>query len=88
LSRAIDFSLNDDVEITVARMQRLRNPGFLVGVFPDFAEPVIGRRFAPTRWPYPSRTRIVVTLAPIGCAKISDNVRQLPSLHPIGQKQG
>src|SRR5665213_1532944 len=21
--------------------------------FPDFAEPVIGRRFAPTRWPHP-----------------------------------
>jgi len=31
----------------------LRNPGFLVGVFPDFAEPVIGRRFAPTRWLHP-----------------------------------
>jgi len=28
-----------------------------------------------------SHARIVVTFAPIGCPKISDNVRQLPSLH-------
>src|SRR3979490_1226443 len=37
LSRAIQFSLDDDVEIPVARMEPLRNPGFLVGVFPDCA---------------------------------------------------
>src|SRR5882724_900131 len=54
LSRSIEFSLDDDVaEITVARMEPLRNPGLLVGVFPDCAEPVIGRRFAPTRWLHP-----------------------------------
>jgi hypothetical protein len=32
-----------------------RNPGILPanGPAPDFAEPVIGRRFAPTRWLHP-----------------------------------
>src|SRR6266550_8923008 len=34
LSRAIEFSLDDDVEITVARMQPLRNPGFFLMSLP------------------------------------------------------
>src|SRR5712692_12086873 len=30
-----------------------RNDGVWIVLAPDFAEPVIGRRFAPTRWLYP-----------------------------------
>src|SRR6267143_1991394 len=74
----------DVVEPTCSPDAALAKSGNLLGVSPDCAEPVIGRRFAPTRWlhlGYGSHARIFVTLAPIGCPKISDNVRQYPSPH-------
>ena len=37
----------------VARMERSAIRGLLQIRSPDLAEPVIGRRFAPTRWLYP-----------------------------------
>jgi len=40
-------------------MERKRNPGRLALVAPtlDYAEPVIGRRYAPTRWLQPGYER-------------------------------
>jgi hypothetical protein len=38
-------------------MERQRNAGQAAPLIPDFAEPVIGRRFAPTRWLHPGYER-------------------------------
>jgi hypothetical protein len=35
-------------------------------LFPDFAEPVIGRRFAPTRWLHPGCKAHEIVIAPAG----------------------
>jgi hypothetical protein len=56
----------------VARMEPLQNPGTNAKPAPDCASLHPG---------YGSHTLIVVTFTPIGCPKISDSVRQLPSLH-------
>src|SRR3954463_14220932 len=70
LSRCIDFSL---ISFSYRSPDEAkRNPGAVQ------RQPRISQASHPG---YGSHTRIVVTLAPTGCPKISDKVRQFPLLH-------
>src|SRR5882672_1776308 len=73
LSRSIDFLLPVSFSFSCSPGEAKRNPGILPHNFPDFASLHPG---------YGSiQTLMVVTFAPIGWPKISDNVLQLPSWH-------
>jgi hypothetical protein len=47
-------------------MKRKRNAG---AVFPDFAEFIIGRRFAPTRWLHPGDMSLSAGRS-VGCLRL------------------
>src|SRR4051794_31145496 len=69
LSRSTDFSRYDIVEVIVARMKPLRNPG------------IVPRIWLALHPGYGLHLLILMMSMPIGRPKISDSVRQFPSAH-------